>query len=419
MLETWDARHKRGKETVDAKPLRAGQKFCTVQADIRFASEPTELAAESPVVATKATEGRSDGDEALCLESLVDTEMPSVIDLAQPPCMRVAMAANCDVHSTTGPADEDPCTDSGTEACADAHCELGNVGASSSSRCERCNPKEDACIAQPSSKFPVSQGVLEVQTNELNDGSFHAALGDVRFDEYVAVDSNVETCGPLLDSEIVQMVRPHDCIPENDDDDDDIGNEPPPRAADGAHNVENERLLECVLEDMERLAGCREVPILGDFNGHISELDGYTDVNGKLLIQLIKSDHNRLRLDLSKAYHREPNTERRATPTRYLPGNALQTVAEQFEASPKSEEAKTYEEYVSELCRIMEMHKLVSAQDLHATTENPGGSKKLPQHGMHGGKQIAPIVEQSKRRTLYKLTSPGSATFSSSATCRP
>ncbi|KAL3188226.1 hypothetical protein MRX96_023972 [Rhipicephalus microplus] len=225
---------------------------------------------------------------------------------------------------------------------------------------------------------------------------------------------------------------------------------------------------------MERLAGCREVPILGDFNGHISELDGYTDVNGKLLIQLserlqleilnnipccegqttwsargsatpidyalasdglvkvlqrlhidqeathsIGSDHNRLRLDLSKAYHREPNTERRATPTRYLPGNALQTVAEQFEASPKSEEAKTYEEYVSELCRIMEMHKLVSAQDLHATTENPGGSKKLPQHGMHGGKQIAPIVEQSKRRTLYKLTSPGSATFSSSATCRP
>ncbi|KAH8039619.1 hypothetical protein HPB51_007819 [Rhipicephalus microplus] len=46
--------------------------------------------------------------------------------------------------------------------------------------------------------------------------------------------NNVETCGPLTDSEIVQMVRPHDCIPENDDDDDDIGNEPPPRAADVA-----------------------------------------------------------------------------------------------------------------------------------------------------------------------------------------
>ncbi|KAH8027514.1 hypothetical protein HPB51_007064 [Rhipicephalus microplus] len=75
---------------------------------------------------------------------------------------------------------------------------------------------------------------VEVKTNELDDGSFRAALNDVRFDEYVAVDSNVETCGPLTDSEIVQMVRPHDCIPENDDDDDDIGNEPPPRAADVA-----------------------------------------------------------------------------------------------------------------------------------------------------------------------------------------
>ncbi|KAH8041826.1 hypothetical protein HPB51_018620 [Rhipicephalus microplus] len=71
---------------------------------------------------------------------------------------------------------------------------------------------------------------VEVQTS----GSFRAALGDVRFDEYVTVDSNVETCGPLTDSEIVQMVRPHDCIPENDDDDDDIGNEPLPRAADVA-----------------------------------------------------------------------------------------------------------------------------------------------------------------------------------------
>ncbi|KAH8028122.1 hypothetical protein HPB51_013169 [Rhipicephalus microplus] len=57
-------------------------------------------------------------------------------------------------------------------------------------------------------------------------------------------------------------------------------------AVQGAHYAENEWLLECVLEDVERLAGCREVLILGDFNYHISELDGYTDVNGKLIIQL-------------------------------------------------------------------------------------------------------------------------------------
>ncbi|KAH8020114.1 hypothetical protein HPB51_024796 [Rhipicephalus microplus] len=122
MFETWDARHKKGKEPVGAKPLRAGQNSSTDEANIGFTSESKELAAESPIVATKATEGRSDGDEALCLESLVNTEMPSVIDLAQPPCMCVAMAANCDVRSTSGPAGEDPCTDSGTESCADAHC---------------------------------------------------------------------------------------------------------------------------------------------------------------------------------------------------------------------------------------------------------------------------------------------------------
>ncbi|KAH7964038.1 hypothetical protein HPB51_027720 [Rhipicephalus microplus] len=91
-----------------------------------------------------------------------------------------------------------------------------------------------ACGFMENSRDASPCAPVEVQTNELDDGSFRAALGDVRFDKYVAVDSKVETCGPLTDSEIVQMVRPHDCIPENDDDDDDIGNEPPLRAADVA-----------------------------------------------------------------------------------------------------------------------------------------------------------------------------------------
>ncbi|KAH7972898.1 hypothetical protein HPB52_018512 [Rhipicephalus sanguineus] len=183
----------------------------------------------------------------------------------------------------------------------------------------------------------------------------------------------------------------------------------------GVHYEENERLLECVLGDAERLAGCREVLILGDFNGHISELDGYTDANGKLLTQLaerlqleilnaasrcegqttwcargsgtsidyalasdglvkalrrlhideegmhsIGSDHNRLRLDFSKAQHQKPDSKRRLTPNRYLPVNSLEKVAEQFERSPERENAKTYEEYVSVLCHIMERHKVTS-----------------------------------------------------------
>ncbi|KAL3181083.1 hypothetical protein MRX96_037139 [Rhipicephalus microplus] len=57
-------------------------------------------------------------------------------------------------------------------------------------------------------------------------------------------------------------------------------------AVKGVHYEENEQLLECVLGDAERLANWREVLILGDFNGHISKLDGYTDANGILLTQL-------------------------------------------------------------------------------------------------------------------------------------
>ncbi|KAH8029091.1 hypothetical protein HPB51_022655 [Rhipicephalus microplus] len=136
----------------------------------------------------------------------------------------------------------------------------------------------------------------------------------------------------------------------------------------------------------------------------------------------IGSDHNRLRLDFSKAYHRGSNTGQRGTPTRYLPGVPLQTVAEQFEASPQREEAKTYEEYVSELCRIMEMHKVWGGIRPARHHRKPWWDKEvaaaLPR-GMPGEKRIAPIAGQSKRRTLHKLTSRGSATFSSSATCRP
>ncbi|KAH7982429.1 hypothetical protein HPB52_005000 [Rhipicephalus sanguineus] len=67
--------------------------------------------------------------------------------------------------------------------------------------------------------------------------------------------------------------------------------------------------------------------VLGDFNGHISELDGYTDANGSLLMQLAE----RLQLDIANLDpRREGNQQRR--------------------------EAGTYEEYVVTLRSIIRWH---------------------------------------------------------------
>ncbi|KAH8022644.1 hypothetical protein HPB51_000944 [Rhipicephalus microplus] len=45
--------------------------------------------------------------------------------------------------------------------------------------------------------------------------------GDVPFEEYIATDSSVETCGTLSDAEIVEMVRPSEPSHETEVDDDD------------------------------------------------------------------------------------------------------------------------------------------------------------------------------------------------------
>ncbi|KAH7957837.1 hypothetical protein HPB52_023237 [Rhipicephalus sanguineus] len=57
----------------------------------------------------------------------------------------------------------------------------------------------------------------------------------------------------------------------------------------------NDALTECVCQDSECVTSDREMLILGDFNGHISELDGYTDANGSLSMQLAE----RLQLDIA------------------------------------------------------------------------------------------------------------------------
>lgn len=54
----------------------------------------------------------------------------------------------------------------------------------------------------------------------------------------------------------------------------------------GVRTEANEKLIEFVCQDVMYLTNNQEILILGDFNGHISELEGYTDVNGNLLMQL-------------------------------------------------------------------------------------------------------------------------------------
>ncbi|KAH8030509.1 hypothetical protein HPB51_007529 [Rhipicephalus microplus] len=70
-------------------------------------------------------------------------------------------------------------------------------------------------------------------TSELDVDGLLPALGDVPFEEYIATDSSIETCGALSDAEIVEMVRPSEPSHETDVDDDDAS-EPLPRAADVA-----------------------------------------------------------------------------------------------------------------------------------------------------------------------------------------
>ncbi|XP_072142055.1 tigger transposable element-derived protein 4-like [Dermacentor andersoni] len=67
----------------------------------------------------------------------------------------------------------------------------------------------------------------EASTSELDGTNFGYALGDVNFEDYVAIDKAVETCGALTDSEIVEIIRPQGATQESDDD---VEGEPQPKA---------------------------------------------------------------------------------------------------------------------------------------------------------------------------------------------
>lgn len=53
----------------------------------------------------------------------------------------------------------------------------------------------------------------------------------------------------------------------------------------------NEKLVSCIKRDLDQLRQSGEVILVGDMNAHIEDLDGYTDRNGKLVLDMCE-DHN-------------------------------------------------------------------------------------------------------------------------------
>ncbi|KAH7942051.1 hypothetical protein HPB49_020103 [Dermacentor silvarum] len=179
---------------------------------------------------------------------------------------------------------------------------------------------------------------------------------------------------------------------------------------------ENTNVVRCIRHDIERWGHSREVLILGDFNGHIQELDGYTDHNGKLVLEMAQelsleianlradcegtctwcargqsscidyalvsqnlgktlqdihiyeegryslgSDHNRIRLQFKASPWRR-QSKKCEPAVRFLPEAAYEEVANEFELSPSRNGAETYEQYIDQLRRIMRKHeKIVNA----------------------------------------------------------
>ncbi|KAH7956350.1 hypothetical protein HPB52_008442 [Rhipicephalus sanguineus] len=92
----------------------------------------------------------------------------------------------------------------------------------------------DIVAAKAGADDDASCTVGEEGTVELDVDGLLPALGDVPFEEYVATDSSVETCGALSDAEIVEMVRPSEPSHETEVDDDNAASEPLPWVADVA-----------------------------------------------------------------------------------------------------------------------------------------------------------------------------------------
>ncbi|KAH7986498.1 hypothetical protein HPB52_024913 [Rhipicephalus sanguineus] len=150
---------------------------------------------------------------------------------------------------------------------------------------------------------------------------------------------------------------------------------------------ENTNIVHCIRQDIERWGQGHEVLILSDFNGHIQELDGYTDHNGRLLLEMTQElslEIANLRADCEGTYtwcarglsscidyalvspglgKSLRNVKKHEPATRFLPDAAYEEVANEFELCPGREQADAYEQYIAQLRQIMRKHeKIVKAR---------------------------------------------------------
>ncbi|KAH7956968.1 hypothetical protein HPB52_013934 [Rhipicephalus sanguineus] len=137
--------------------------------------------------------------------------------------------------------------------------------------------------------------------------------------------------------------------------------------------------MQCISEDIQRWGTDSEVLILGDFNGHIQEIDGFLDFNGDLMQQMYKeaqprikhisideegdfsigSDHNRIRLTICSSTWCKKEREHRKPGQRFLPEAAYEDNAKEFDSNLQTSKPLKYEEYVEELQRLMRQYPRV------------------------------------------------------------
>ncbi|KAG0411150.1 hypothetical protein HPB47_011716 [Ixodes persulcatus] len=72
----------------------------------------------------------------------------------------------------------------------------------------------------------------------------------------------------------------------------------------------------------------------------------------------LSSDHNRLRVDFSSSPWQQPHKERYRTVELVLPASAIDSVAQEFEASGRRKKVTNYGEFIGELKRIIKLHSI-------------------------------------------------------------